>query len=201
MKSILSIVFVLSFSMLVQGQTYIRTSGESIDSLVGRTLDKNSFTDGVYEYFIDNSSIIIYFQVRISKELDKENLYFGETSTMFNVMYSSDNIHYSKYLIDTVGVSNSCWAPVRVDSILFLNIDSDISNEMCLILYHSPYCDAFVSYEEILFFDNYETFPDLKRIMKLTSFNTEYFDLPISDKSQIKASIISTLKERGVLKE
>ncbi len=201
MKLIINLLFVFCFSLNTQGQTYTRKSGESIDSLVGRTIDKNSFTCGVYEYSLDASSVITYFQVRNSKEIDNENLYYGETSTMLNVLYSSDKINYSKYLIDTVGVSNPCWAPVIADSILFINIDNDSNKEMCLILYHNPYCDAFIPFVQIMFFDDLESFPKLKNINQLASLNFQIHELPISGKSEIKSKIISTLKEKGVLNE
>lgn len=201
MKSLVFILFILGLQFTSQGQTFVRHAGESLDSLVHRTLDRNSVVEGIYEYNVGRSSLLLYFQVRNERELIDKQTNYGETSTLFNALYSTDKVHYTKYLIDTVGNSNSCWAPVRADSILFLNIDDDLAEEMCLILYHIPYCDAYFSYVEVKFFDDYETFSDKKIIHPFKELTFQFFDLPLPDKSKIKERILAELKVKGVLIE
>ena len=201
MKLVAFILFMILLPLFLNGQIFIRQTGENNESLIARTLDKNSFTCGIYEYTNDSGSVIIYFQICNSTELLPDQRDYQETKTLFNVLFSTDKINYTKYIIDTLGMSTSCWAPATADSILFLNVDKDANKEICIILYPVPYCDNLLSTIDILFFDDLNTFYKTKIIEDLSELNFKIFEVPLAPRNEIKNKIISSLKSKGLLKE
>jgi hypothetical protein len=184
---------------VTQSQTFQRLEGQSKDSLVKKTLDKNSTTCGIYEFTNDSASVIPYFQIRSSREMIHGEPTYDDTWTIFNFLYSNDKKLYQKFTIDTIGQSNSCWAPVTVDSIFFCNIDSDIQKEMCLILYHYPYCDAYLSFIRVVFYDDIQSFATEKRIKSFPELSFNMYDLPLPDKKNVKLKIVAHLKGKGIV--
>ena len=178
----------------------MRGTNESKDSLVARTLVNHGYVSGVYEYTSGNGSLILSFEIRSATEIDKNEPDFQETWTLFNALYSTDGINYQKQLIDTVGTSNSCWAPVSADTLLLLNVDRDLNNELCLLLTHVPFCDAYLTYSEAVFFDDFFSFPVTKTINALPELNFRLFAIPPPSKEQHISKIMEELKAKGVLK-
>lgn len=200
MKHFICLLLAFCFYPLAQAQTYVRQPIESIDSLVGRILNKNSSAGRIFEFALDSSSIVLYFEIRSASELADGDIRFGETITLFNVLYSEDRVHYSKYKIDTLGQSDGCWAPVRVDTMLLFNVDNDKNKEICLVASHTPFCDAYLEYAEILFFDDLASFLPLKTIVPLPALHCRFFEMPMPDPLLMEAKIREILKEKNVLK-
>lgn len=153
------------------GQIYVRQKGESKDSLIAKTIGTNSLKVGkTYDLNDSTSNTVIYFEIKtkdssklIEKSLESEirflsSPYSGKaTITLFNILYSLDNVHYKKYVIDTVDFNSGCCPchfPDIVDSILF--IDSNTRNDLILLLTHPVKfdCNSVTSYYT-LFYENF----------------------------------------------
>ncbi|MFH0894879.1 MAG: hypothetical protein V2A54_10635 [Bacteroidota bacterium] len=199
MKLTFSFFLSLLLFGLTQAQTFKRFEGQSKDSLVKNTLDKHSTTCGIYEFTNDSASVIPYFQIRSSREMINGEPMYDDTRTIFNLLYSNDKKLYKKFTVDIIGQSNSCWAPVTVDSIFFCNIDQDIQKEMCLILYHYPYCDAYFSFISVIFYDDLQSFCAAKRVKTFPELSFNMYDLPLPDKKGVKLKIVAHLKEKGIV--
>ena len=173
MKYLTTIILVLFNVNNCLGQTYVRQNAESNDNLIARTIDSNSVKIGQsYELRDSTSATLIYFEI---KALDSAKLvvdsnenqfgqflnpYSGRASvTLFNVLYSLDNINFQKYTVDTIDYNSGCCPchqPDIVDSISF--IDNTTKNDLILYLIHpvSINCNS-ISHYYALFYKNFWT--------------------------------------------
>lgn len=179
----------LLFHMKVHAQTFSRPENESKESFVSSTLDSNFVLTGAYEFSTDTSNLILYFQQQNLNEY-----YLGVTT--IHALYSTNKISFTKYLIDSIGSSNSCWLPYSIDTMYLINVDNDIEKEICLVLRHIPICDAYLPTIEIMFFDNAETFNRTENLKELKDFHFQIFSIPLPSSEKVYEKIIATLKLR-----
>jgi hypothetical protein len=167
-STIILLTFLLNFCW---GQIYVRQKDESKDSLIAKTIGPSSLKIGkTYDLNDLTSNTVIYFEIKTkdtSKLIEKPGESEFEflrspyivkpTITLFNVLYSLDNVHYKKYVVDTVDFNSGCCPchlPDIVDSILF--IDSSSRNELILLLTHpvEDECNSVTGYYA-LFYENF----------------------------------------------
>ena len=173
MKYLTIIILVLFNANNCMGQNFVRQNAESNDNLISRTIESNSVKIGQsYELRDSTSATLIYFEI---KALDSAKLVvdsfenqFGQflnpysgraTVTLFNVLYSVDNIHFQKHTVDTINYNSGCCPchqPNIVDSIAF--IDNITKNDLILYLIHpvSFNCNS-ISHYYALFYKNFWT--------------------------------------------
>ena len=192
--SLISIVFNSS----IAAQPIQRFKGQSSDSLV-HTILSNKFKGGKsYEFINGNNSFILFTElVNINKQMDE----FFDSPTLLNILHSSDDINYTNYFIDTLSNGNSCWAPVQLDSIFLINIDEDFEKEICVVLIHIPYCDAYLNYVSVHFYDNLENFILYKKLRPYREFTfaINKFSRPVNE--IITEKINSFLQEKREIKK
>ena len=192
--SLISIVFNSS----IAAQPIQRFKGQSSDSLV-HTILSNKFKGGKsYEFINGNNSFILFTElVNINKQMDE----FFDSPTLLNILHSSDDINYTNYFIDTLSNGNSCWAPVQLDSIFLINIDEDFEKEICVVLIHIPYCDAYLNYVSVHFYDNLENFILYKKLRPYREFTfaIHKFSRPVNE--IITEKINSFLQEKREIKK
>jgi len=186
------------FNSSIEAQPIQRLKGQSSDSLVHTILSYKFKAGNVYEFINGNNSFIIYSELTNKNKQIEE---FYETSTLFNILYSPDKINYSNYFIDTLSIGNSCWALAKLDSLFLINIDEDIEKEICVVLIHVPYCDAYKNYVSVHFYDNIENFIAFRKLkpFKEFTFAIHHFTMPL--KEMIAEKINSFLKEKPEIKK
>lgn len=168
------------------GQTFIRNAPDHKDSLIHKSLYKNSSLVGKsYAFATPNYSYIIYYEIKPQDSLPIINTPFAfgdspysgrSTVTLFNLLFSSDSVNYTKYTIDTLDVNSGCCPchhPNVVDSILFTNENS--RDELILFLTHpvSFNCNSVTTHYQ-LFYDNFETCIN-KKEFSLHPIHKEYY--------------------------
>ena len=186
------------FNSSIEAQPIQRFKGQSSDSLV-RNILPNKFNAGnVYEFVNGNNSFIIYSELTNKNKQIEE---FYETSTLLNILFSPDKRNYSNYFIDTLSIGNSCWAPAKLDSLFLTNIDDDVEKEICVVLNHIPYCDAYINYVSVHFYDNLEKFIEFKKLkpFKEYTFAIHEFSRPVNE--IIAEKINSFLQEKREIKK
>lgn len=159
--------FIFSLSSLNGKTQIIRSKGQSSDSLV-HTILPNKLKEGkTYEFINGYNSFILFTElVNRKKQMDE----FFDSSTLLNLLHSNDEINYTNYFIDTLSNGNSCWAPVQLDSIFLINVDDNVEKEICVVLNHIPYCDAYLNYVSVHFYDNLENFILYKKLRPYREF-------------------------------
>lgn len=121
---------------------------------------------------------------------------FFDSSTLLNLLHSNDDINYTNYFIDTLSNGNSCWAPAQLDSIFLINVDDDVEKEICVVLNHIPYCDAYLNYVSVHFYDNLENFILLKKLKPFKEHTFAIHHFPMPQKEMISEKINSFLQEK-----
>jgi hypothetical protein len=193
MKSVNSIIILLFFPGFCLGQSFRRQSSESKDSLIHKFQDENSSIVGkTYEFNNPNSSYILYFEIKPQGSLPNIeppsefgfSPYTGvPTVTLFNILYSTDLINYTKYIIDTLDINSGCCPchfPDIVDSILFTNKNSN--NELILLLTHPVKFDCnSATYHYALFYNDFET-SIIKKEFSLHPIRKEHY-YPLKENS------------------
>lgn len=178
MKSVLLILLCCS-AFWSQSQTITRQSGESSDSFVKRSLAKDAFNAGpVFEYTNDTSSIILYVQVQ-HQDTSKTVTIGSETYktlpeatyTLLCVLYSTDEVHYANYVVDTLDVNSGCcpcWQPVTVTNFFSLNWDNDPEQEIGMVVMQwvQPDCNS-ATISSVSIYDNITSFLTNKQLPRL----------------------------------
>jgi hypothetical protein len=186
------------FNSSIAAQPIQRFKGQSSDSLVHTILPKKFNGGNAYEFRNGNNSFIIYSELTNKKKQIEE---FYATSTLLNLLHSDDDLNFTNYFIDTLSTGNSCWAPAQLDSIFLINIDNDVEKEICVVLNHIPYCDAYLNYVSVHFYDNLENFILYKKLKPLRDFTfaIHEFSRPVNEIMEEK--INSFLKEKPEIKK
>jgi hypothetical protein len=197
MPNLQLIYFTFIFSLFsLNGKTQIiRFKGQSSDSLVHTILPKKFNGGNVFEFRNGNNSFIIYSELTNKKKQIEE---FYATSTLLNLLHSDDDLNFTNYSIDTLSTGNTCWAPAQLDSIFLINVDDDIEKEICVVLMHNPYCDAYMNYVSVHFYDNLEKFIASKKLKPFRDLTFAIHDFSTSTNEIILEKIKSLVrKERN----
>lgn len=170
-------VLLLLFSFIVNvgvAQTITRQNGENRDSLISRVLGDYSLKIGkTYELNDASSFIIIYFEIQVLDSAEIAEINTGgifyefmfspftgrPTITLFNILYSPDNINYTRYTIDTLDVNSGCCPchlPDMADSLKVA--DPETNNNLILYMTHPvrPDCNS-VTGHYTLSYSNFTT--------------------------------------------
>ena len=190
--------FIFSLFNLIGKTQIIRFKGQSSDSLVYTILSNKLKAGKTYEFINGYNSFILFTElVNRNKQIDE----FFDSPTLLNILHSSDDINYTNYFIDTLSNGNSCWAPVQLDSIFLINVDDDLEKEICVVLNHIPYCDAYLNYVSVHFYDNLENFILSKKLRPCRefTFTIHKFSRPVNE--TISEKINSFLQEKREIKK
>ncbi len=133
----------------------------------------------VHEFVNDTASLILYVELAAQDSSGFETASdsklpvlfpYGPSFTLLKVLYSTDEIHYAEYAIDTLAQNSGlpCWGPVTVTSFFFTNDDDDPQQEIGMELLQpvSPNCAA-VTTASVSVYDHIETFYVTKSMFRL----------------------------------
>lgn len=159
----LSCVFMLMLPWTVTSQTIQRTEGEVADSLVMRiTEDSQVFLTGKpYEVLESSYSAIIYADITALKKLPNKRIpiYPMEgipTVTRLNVLYSTDKVNYTKYVLDTLDRNSGCCPCHLPGTVDYFYVSNSKKKDELLVMKVMPVkhdCSSMTSYWAILYGD------------------------------------------------
>lgn len=159
----LSCVFMLMLPWTVTSQTIQRTEGEVADSLVMRiTEDSQVFLTGKpYEVLESSYSAIIYADITALKKLPNKRIpiYPMEgipTVTRLNVLYSTDKVNYTKYVLDTLDRNSGCCQCHLPGTVDYFYVSNSKKKDELLVMKVMPVkhdCSSMTSYWAILYGD------------------------------------------------
>ena len=148
---------------MVTSQTIQRTEGEVADSLVMRiTEDPQVFLSGKpYEVADSSYSAIIYADITALKKLPKKRNVFHPmegvpTVTRLNVLYSTDKVNYTKYILDTLDMNSGCCPCHLPGSVDYFYASHSKKKDELLVMKVMPVkhdCNSMTSYWAILYKD------------------------------------------------
>ena len=147
----------------VTSQTIQRTEGEVADSLVMRiTEDSQVFLTGKpYEVLESSYSAIIYADITALKKLPNKRIpiYPMEgipTVTRLNVLYSTDKVNYTKYVLDTLDRNSGCCPCHLPGTVDYFYVSNSKKKDELLVMKVMPVkhdCSSMTSYWAILYGD------------------------------------------------
>jgi hypothetical protein len=193
MRPVLAIALLFS-SVPGFAQYYERLPQESPEQFVARCVSHHDKPSGITTKECENCDWIFY---HLTQYADTANVYSAATS-IFQGWQSFDHLHYRLAFVDTIGKSNSCWAPVTASAPLWLNVDSDPAKEMCLPLFYSPYCDAYTPYITCVFYDDFCATDNTNGSVRLAFLDFRIHQLPLPQEAELEAIIISTMRKKGL---
>lgn len=135
MKKLFLIIAALTTLNYCLSQTITRHINEPKDALVNRIIEANALIVGpTYEFRDFSSVIILYFSIQSNDSLlrkestdaplnvfsDLDRFENASTTTLFNVLYSEDDVNYTESVVDTIDTNSGCCPchlPATVDSI------------------------------------------------------------------------------------
>jgi hypothetical protein len=191
-RPVLAIALLFS-SVPAFAQYYDRLPQESPEQFIARCAPHSAKPTGISVKDGENCDWIFY---HLTLFADTANTYGAAIST-FQGWQSSDHWHYRLAFVDTIGKSNSCWAPITAAAPLWLNVDSDPAKEMCLPLFFSPYCDAYMPFVSCIFYDDFCATDIRRGAVRLSLLDFRIDQLPTPSGEELEAIIISTMRKKG----
>lgn len=157
----LSFVFMLMLPWMATSQIIQRAMGELADSLVTRiTEDSQVFLSGKPYEVVDSSySAIIYADITALKKLPNKRIpiYPMEgipTVTRLNVLYSTDKVNYTNYVLDTLDRNSGCCPCHLPGSVDYFYLANSKKKDELLVMKVMPVkhdCSSITSYWAILY--------------------------------------------------
>lgn len=177
-------------------QTYERIEGEPLDSLVMRiTEDREVFLTGKpYEVLDSSYSAIIYADITALKKLPNKRIpiYPMEgipTVTRLNVLYSTDKVNYTKYVLDTLDRNSGCCPCHLPGSVDYFYVSNSKKKDELLVMKVMPVkhdCSSMTSYWAILYEDVNDALATQQFNWKSMGMTSYYPEMEVKEKKLIK---------------
>jgi hypothetical protein len=186
------LIVLLMWHSNIVGQFYNRLPQESAEQFIASCGPHHEKPTGIAEKDEGNCEWIFY---HLTQFADTSNIYSAATYT-FHGWQSFDHWHYRLAFVDTLGKSNACWAPPFAEAPLWINVDNDPFEEMCLPLYFSPYCDTYTPYLVCIFYDDFCATDNINGAVRLPLLDFRIDQIPLPSREELAALIISTMRKK-----
>ncbi|MCU0435665.1 MAG: class D beta-lactamase [Bacteroidia bacterium] len=154
-KLLLSAFFFILTSWLDAQQIKVLThSNSAVPYMSG-----DSLPDKTYVLSFDHNDTSLFLNFKTAPVAN------GSMATIMYPGLSSGNKSLVSLSPDTLFISSPCFAPAWPDTVFFRNIDKDKEPEMCLLMTVMPYCDAYLTKQYLLVYDNVFTLHNEKASM------------------------------------
>lgn len=181
---------------MVTSQTIQRTKGEVADSFIMRiTEDRQVFLTGKpYEVVGSTYSAIIYADITALKKLPNKRIpiYPMEgipTVTRLNVLYSTDKVNYTKYILDTLDRNSGCCPCHLPGTVDYFYISNSKKKDELLVMKVMPVkhdCSSMTSYWAILYQDVNDALATQQFNWKPIGMTSYYPKMEVKEKKLIK---------------